>query len=107
MVPWDLTSSVQILEPDLYFLAAYHNASIHFYTLASTPKGKSFLLEHVADGRWIDLSNGLYMNITAARYDPDHPNGEGMLYTKSGQEYHVGEHVQEYPVFTAKTCQSY
>lgn len=100
---WDYTSTVQIAEPDLHFLAAYHNATMNLYKPNPFAKGNKFLLEispdymnrergdsgSTADGRWTDLSSGLYLNITAVRYSPNHPSGEGMLYTKSGYEYHV------------------
>ncbi|KAG8410601.1 mannosyltransferase [Metarhizium acridum] len=102
MLPWEYSSNVQITESDLHFLAAYHNASIHFYKRKAMPKGKTFLLEispdfmnraqtgatDVIDARWTDLDSGLYLNITAVRYSPDHPSGEGVLYTKNGQQFH-------------------
>lgn len=102
---WDYSSNVQIPESDLHFLAAYHNGTIHFHRLKGMQKGKKYLLEispdymnreqgsarDAVDGRWIDLGTGLYMNLTAVRYNPDHASGEGMLYTKNGQEFHVCE----------------
>ncbi|KFG80563.1 putative mannosylphosphorylation protein (Mnn4) [Metarhizium anisopliae] len=102
MLPWDYSSNVQITEADLHFLAAYHNASVHFHKRKAMPKGKRFLLEispdftnraqtgatDVIDARWTDLGSGLYLNITAVRYSPDHPSGEGVLYTKNGQQFH-------------------
>ncbi|KID78763.1 LicD-like protein, partial [Metarhizium brunneum ARSEF 3297] len=102
MLPWDYPSNVQITEADLHFLAAYHNASVHFHRRKGMPKGKRFLLEispdftnraqtgatDVIDARWTDLGSGLYLNITAVRYSPDHPSGEGVLYTKDGQQFH-------------------
>lgn len=105
MLPWDYFSNVQITEADLHFLAAYHNASVHFHRRKAMPKGKRFLLEispdftnraqtgatDVIDARWTDLGSGLYLNITAVRYSPDHPSGEGVLYTKDGQQFHVSE----------------
>jgi hypothetical protein len=111
MMPWDLNSNVQITEASLHFLAAYHNSTIHFHRLKTIPKGRKFLLEispdfmnreledggDAVDGRWIDLSSGLYLNISAVRYSLDHPSGEGMLRTKSGQEFHVSEFVTDSP----------
>ncbi|OAQ62844.1 mannosylphosphorylation protein (Mnn4) [Pochonia chlamydosporia 170] len=102
MMAWDYSSNVQITESDLHFLAAYHNGTIHFHKLNSMQKGKKYLLEispdymnreqggarDAVDGRWIDLGTGLYLNLTAVRYNPDHERGEGMLYSKNGQEFH-------------------
>ncbi|KAK2595665.1 mannosyltransferase [Conoideocrella luteorostrata] len=108
MMTRDYTSNVQITERGLYFLAAYHNASIHYYRSKALPKGRKFLLEisssykqreryavGAADGRWIDLASGLYLNISAVRYNPHHPNGQGMLDTKNGEEFHD---TQLYPL---------
>lgn len=100
-MPWDLDADVQISEADIFFLAAYHNMSTWYFQYEAIPDGKVFLLEvnphfrhretddllNVIDARWIDTSTGLFIDITAARYDVGSVHGEGMLYDKNGHEY--------------------
>lgn len=101
VMPWDYDADVQITEADMYYLAAYHNMTVHYYKYGGMEEGRYFQLEinpyfkhreqddksNVIDGRWIDMQNGLYIDITAARYDLDHEEGEGILYDKYGHEY--------------------
>lgn len=101
VMPWDLDADVQVTEADMYFLAAYHNMTIYYYKYGDMTKGRFFQLEinpyfkyrgqddvlNVIDARWIDLETGLFIDITAARYNLNHEEGEGMLYDKHGHEY--------------------
>ncbi|TFB06760.1 Protein MNN4 [Trichoderma ghanense] len=101
VMPWDYDADVQVTEADMYFLAAYHNMTTYYYKYGDMEKGRFFQLEvnpyfvhreqddksNVIDARWIDMQNGLYIDITAARYALDHPEGEGVLYDKFGHEY--------------------
>ncbi|KAK6450519.1 hypothetical protein FP744_10006769 [Trichoderma asperellum] len=101
VMPWDYDADVQITEADMYYLAAYHNMTVYYYKYGGMEEGRYFQLEinpyfkhreqddksNVIDGRWIDMQNGLYIDITAARYDLDHEEGEGILYDKYGHEY--------------------
>lgn len=102
-MPWDLDADVQVTETDMYFLAAYYNMTTYYFKYGDMEVGKYFLLEinphfihrdeddvlNVIDARWIDMGTGLFIDITAARYDLDHPEGEGILYDKFGHEYRV------------------
>ncbi|KAL6813323.1 LicD family domain-containing protein [Trichoderma sp. SZMC 28013] len=101
VMPWDYDADVQITEADMYLLAAYHNMTIYYYKYGTMEKGRYFQLEvnpyfvhrdqddrsNVIDARWIDMQNGLYIDITAARYALNHDEGEGVLYDKYGHEY--------------------
>ncbi|KAF4124884.1 LicD family [Geosmithia morbida] len=101
IMPWDLDADVQISEADMYYLAAYHNMTTYYYKYEGAPEGRFYLLDlnphyvhrgtddvlNVIDARWVDTSTGLYIDITAARYNIDHPRGEGILYDKNGHEY--------------------
>ncbi|KFH44473.1 hypothetical protein ACRE_047740 [Hapsidospora chrysogenum ATCC 11550] len=101
IMPWDMDADVQISESDMYYLAAYHNMSTYYYKYEGKPDGCFYLLEinphfehrekddvlNVIDARWIDTKTGLFIDITAARYDTDHPRGEGVLYDKNGHEF--------------------
>ncbi|KAI1059338.1 hypothetical protein LB507_004044 [Fusarium sp. FIESC RH6] len=101
VMPWDLDADVSMTEADMYFLSAYHNMTIHYYQYDGCPDGCYFQLElnphfkhrgrddrkNVIDARWIDMQNGLFIDITAARYDPGHKQGEGVMYDKNDHEF--------------------
>lgn len=102
-MPWDLDADVQVSEADMYYLAAYHNMTTYYYKYDRVPEGCFYLLEvnphfehrdqddalNVIDARWIDTKSGLFIDITAARYNTDHPQGKGILYDKNGHEFKV------------------
>ncbi|KAF7551653.1 hypothetical protein G7046_g7659 [Stylonectria norvegica] len=101
VMPWDLDADVQVTEADMYFLAAYYNMTIYYYKFGDMETGRFFQLEinpyfkhrdqddilNVIDARWIDMETGLFIDLTAARYAPEHERGEGILYDKHGHEY--------------------
>ncbi|PNY26673.1 Protein MNN4 [Tolypocladium capitatum] len=102
-MPWDFDADVQVTEADMYYLAAYYNMTVYYYKYGSMTKGRYFLLDinphftyrerddllNFIDARWVDMESGLFIDITAARYDPNHEAGEGMLYDKNEHEYRV------------------
>lgn len=102
-MPWDLDADFQITEVDLYYLAAYHNMSTYYYKHEEEEDGRLYLLDvnphysnrdpedqlNVIDARWIDTRNGLYIDITAARYYKNHPRGDGIMYDKAAHMYRV------------------
>jgi len=77
--------------------------SVFYYQTPRIPEGRDYLLEvnpnfsnreqtdveNVIDARWIDTSTGLFIDITAVRYNLTHPSGEGMLSCKDGHEFRV------------------
>ncbi|KAL7790049.1 mannosylphosphorylation protein [Trichoderma ceciliae] len=101
IMPWDYNADVQVTEADMYLLAAYHNMTTYYYKYGAMEEGRFFQLEvnpyftyrtqddqsDIIDARWIDMQNGLYIDITAARYDLNHKEREGVLYDKHGHEY--------------------
>jgi hypothetical protein len=103
ILPWDSDIDVQITEPNMFFLAAYYNMSVWHYKTPRIPEGRDYLLEinphyknreqsdklNVIDARWIDTESGLFIDITSARYNHTHVEGEGMMYSKDGHEFRV------------------
>ncbi|KAF4965178.1 hypothetical protein FSARC_6996 [Fusarium sarcochroum] len=101
VMPWDLDADVMVTEADMYFLAAYHNMTIYYYQYEGCPEGRFFQLDvnphhthrgrddtlNYIDARWVDMQTGLFIDITAARYDPGHEMGEGVLYDKHDHEF--------------------
>ncbi|OLN81697.1 Protein MNN4-like protein 1 [Colletotrichum chlorophyti] len=101
ILPWDSDADVQITENGIKFLAAYYNMTTWYYKYPRIPAGRYFQLEvnpnyarrdgedpqNAVDARWIDMENGLFIDITAVSYVKDHPEGEGVLASKDGHEY--------------------
>ncbi|KAH8813070.1 mannosylphosphorylation protein [Xylogone sp. PMI_703] len=101
ILPWDSDSDVQMTEGSMHYLASYYNMTTYHYRTARMPEGRTYLLEvnphyisseqsdilNLIDARWIDTRTGLFIDITTARYDHDHPAGKGMLVCKDGHEY--------------------
>ncbi|KAJ5586918.1 uncharacterized protein N7459_002683 [Penicillium hispanicum] len=83
--PWDNDLDVQISEATIHFLADYYNMTEHHFELPHVEGGRTYLLEinpyyvvkstkdtlNVIDGRWIDMSSGLFIDITAVRKDDE------------------------------------
>ncbi|KAJ5740499.1 hypothetical protein N7493_000371 [Penicillium malachiteum] len=83
--PWDNDLDVQISEPTIHFLADYYNYTDHHFDIPGVEGGRTYLLEinpnyvvksikdrmNVIDGRWIDKSSGLFIDITAVRPDDE------------------------------------
>ncbi|KAF6815991.1 hypothetical protein CSOJ01_03260 [Colletotrichum sojae] len=100
-LPWDSDADVQVTENGIKFLAAYYNMTTWFYKYPGVPEGRFFQLEvnpnyayrgqddteNFVDARWIDMESGLFIDITAASYVENHPEGEGVLASKDGHEY--------------------
>jgi hypothetical protein len=109
ILPWDSDIDVQISEGSIYYLAAYYNMSIFYHKAGPMMQGREYLLEvnphykireptdklNVIDARWIDTETGLFIDITAARYNLSHPQGEGILGSKDGHEYRVFAPIDE------------
>lgn len=102
-MPWDSDVDVQVTEATMYYLAAYYNMSVFHYNTPRIPDGRDYMLEinphyinreradrlNVIDARWIDTETGLFIDITTARYNISHPEGEGMMSCKDGHEFRV------------------
>lgn len=99
ILPWDSDLDVQVRESSMFYLAAYYNMT--YYRYRRIGGGRHYLLEinpnyvnreqsdehNLIDARWIDTVSGLFIDITAVRYNVTHPQGEGMLGSKDGHEY--------------------
>ena len=102
VMPWDSDMDVMVTESSIYYLAAYYNMTT-FWFKTGYKRGKDYLLEvnpnysnreqtdvhNRIDARWIDTETGLFIDITAARYNLTHPQGEGMMTCKDGHEFRV------------------
>ncbi|KAL6229910.1 hypothetical protein BDW75DRAFT_234842 [Aspergillus navahoensis] len=97
----------KINEPTIHFLADYYNMTEHHFDLPDVEGGRTYLLEinpnyvvrskmdkaNVIDGRWIDTSSGLFIDITAVRADDERrANGQpGALMCKDRHNFDESE----------------
>ncbi|KAB5549681.1 mannosylphosphorylation protein [Coniochaeta sp. 2T2.1] len=100
ILPWDSDIDVMITESSIYYLAGYYNMTTYWFKTGHK-QGRTYLLEvnpnyvnrertdfrNRIDARWIDTQTGLFIDITAARYNITHPQGEGMMSCKDGHEF--------------------
>ncbi|KAL1879396.1 hypothetical protein VTK73DRAFT_7033 [Phialemonium thermophilum] len=89
IMPWDYDLDVQVSSATLYYLGKHHNRTMHEYFYVNETTGneekKTYLLDinphhvertrgdgmNVIDARWIDISNGMFIDITGlAERDP-------------------------------------
>ncbi|KAK3312696.1 LicD family-domain-containing protein [Apodospora peruviana] len=102
ILPFDHDGDVQMTEESLSWLADHHNATIHAfrshertYLLDINPQHVKDSLEDVnnpVDGRWIDTSNGMWLDITSVRPHPGPAEQEEpVLRTKFGHQYAIGD----------------
>jgi phosphorylcholine metabolism protein LicD len=78
IMPWDSDVDVQMTEKSMEHLSGFYNMTVHHYKLPAFPEGRDYMLEvnphwrnssttdklNVIDARWIDMSNGLFIDIT-------------------------------------------
>lgn len=99
MLPWDHDVDVQMSEESLTWLAKRYNSTIHKYPtgVSFTPGDEQYYLldicpyhvddavldrYNIIDARWIDMSNGLSIDITSLRHYSHKTTGEVFLGTK-------------------------
>jgi hypothetical protein len=87
----------------MHFLASYYNMTTFHYKTKRFPQKRPYLLEvnphyvirddsdqdNVIDARWIDMTSGLFIDITTARYNKDHVQGADIMYCKDGHQFRV------------------
>lgn len=98
LLPWDTDVDVQTTFEDIQTLAQYHNQTSHedltrsattTYLLDVNPQYSDVSQQDVAnkiDARWINTSNGKFVDITAVHDTPDNIS----LRCKDGHHYVVG-----------------
>ena len=104
-MPWDSDIDVQMSASTVHFLASYYNMTVHTYMqreymLEINPKytNSSFKDKlNVIDGRWIDIQNGLFIDITAIR---PKDGSEGIVASKDKHE----EKVRFFACLEITTC---
>ena len=93
-MPWDSDIDVQMTASTVHFLASYYNMTIHTYEdrdymLEINPKYTDASFKdrlNVIDGRWIDVTTGLFIDITAIR---PKPKAKGIFASKDKHEEKV------------------
>ncbi|KAG9699886.1 hypothetical protein KCU95_g1172, partial [Aureobasidium melanogenum] len=83
IMPWDSDVDVQMTEKSMGHLSDFYNMTVHHYKLPGFPEGRDYMLEinphwrnisttdklNVIDARWIDMSNGLFIDITTLHHN--------------------------------------
>lgn len=78
ILPWDWDVDTQVSGATLQFMAEHHNRTLHNYVSEDGGIHREYLLDvnpwsrqrdrgdgaNIIDARWIDTSNGLYIDIT-------------------------------------------
>jgi LicD family len=78
ILPWDWDVDTQVSGATLQYMAEHHNQTIHEYTSEDETFQRTYLLDvnpwsrerdpgdgaNIIDARWIDTTNGLYIDIT-------------------------------------------
>lgn len=109
--PWDNDLDVQVSEPTIQLLAEHHNMTEYRFEFPGVKGSRSYLLDinpnyvvrstkdqlNKIDGRWIDMSTGLFIDITAVRRDDQKRESgqEGALICK---DKHTYEESQIFPL---------
>ncbi|KIX02443.1 uncharacterized protein Z518_08384 [Rhinocladiella mackenziei CBS 650.93] len=105
LLPWDTDLDVQMSAETLAYLVPF-NMTEYWYVMAGEEKPRTYLLDinphhsisstrdvaNKIDGRWIDTSNGKYIDITAVHVRPllsdvQDPPQAPILFCKDGHEY--------------------
>ncbi|KAL9620621.1 MAG: hypothetical protein Q9160_004875 [Pyrenula sp. 1 TL-2023] len=106
LLPWDTDLDVQMSAESLGFLAKSHNMTEYRYPSSGEDSSRKYLLDinphysivsqldvaNKIDGRWIDTTDGKFIDITAVHIDPSEANrGKSrMLHCKDGHKYKAG-----------------
>ena len=105
LLPWDTDLDVQISAKSIAFLAQSHNMTEFHYPTSPGEASRTYLLDinphysivsdrdvaNKIDGRWIDMSSGKFIDITAVHRD-EVGKGTGrssILFCKDGHRYKV------------------
>ena len=100
MLPWDWDVDVQVSYPTIIYLGDHLNMSTHTYVSPDDGQAREYLLDvnphsrntsrgdgtNIIDARWIDPTNGLYIDITAL--SEKHPDKQpGVWSCKNSHRY--------------------
>lgn len=102
LLPWDWDIDVQVHTDTLQMLGREYNMTTHEYSTADKSINREYLLDvnawawervrgdgwNIIDARWIDVRNGLYIDITGlAEVEPE--KEPGVLKCKNNHKYKV------------------
>jgi hypothetical protein len=114
-LPWDNDIDVQMSIETLAGLVPHNMTEYHFPGVAGEDRPRTYLLDinphytiastrdvaNKIDGRWIDTTNGKYIDITAVHVSPgqtEHtPFDQGVFFSKDGHSYSVRTIEAIYP----------
>jgi hypothetical protein len=105
LLPWDWDVDVQVHTDTLQMLGEKYNQTFHHYSSNDKSVNREYLLDvnawawervrgdgnNIIDARWIDVRNGLYIDITGIA-ETNHVEEPGILKCKNGHKYQVSSH---------------
>lgn len=109
MLPWDWDIDTQVSGATLAYMGEHHNQTMYNYTATDGPDGqRTYLLDvnpasverergngnNIIDARWIDVRNGLYIDITGL--SETHPDDNPGVW--SCKNYHRYNTMDLYPM---------
>ncbi|OJD29015.1 mannosylphosphate transferase [Diplodia corticola] len=105
MLPWDWDVDTQVADRTLAYLRLNHNRTrVHYKAADGSDVERTYLLDvnpyseervrgngmNIIDARWIDTSNGLYIDITGlSETEPD--ENPGVWACKNNHRYYTGD----------------
>jgi hypothetical protein len=115
MFPWEADIDMHISLPDLQFLACYYNMTVYDFKFHDSPDGRNneYLLDinpnfpervvsrldnNRIDARWVDISNGAYIDITALNLFEAHAQEKGRPLLWQTKDGHVYDDADVYPL---------
>ncbi|KAI0015594.1 LicD family-domain-containing protein [Xylariomycetidae sp. FL0641] len=103
IMPWDSDVDFQVTEATMDYLAAKHNMSLYPLEPPIVPQKRTYMLDinpyysnpnssdvfNKIDARWIDISTGLFIDITAIH--TNRAKGREWMRCKDGHEYKAAD----------------
>lgn len=113
--PWEADVDMHMTLPDMQFVASYYNMTVYQFRFLNTPEGEvnQYLLDvnpnhpervvgrldnNRVDARWVDMSNGAYIDITALHPLDAHAREKGRPILWQTKDGHVYNDADVYPL---------
>lgn len=113
--PWETDIDMHVSLPDLQFLARYYNMTVYDFRFRENPDDNNnrYLLDinpnhservvgrldnNRIDARWVDMSNGAYIDITALHLFDAHSKEKGRPLLWQTKDGHVYDDADVYPL---------
>ncbi|KAI7721022.1 hypothetical protein KC353_g1706 [Hortaea werneckii] len=114
IMPWDSDLDVQMSEKSMQHLADYYNMTVYHSELPGLHDSRDYMLEinphwvnastgdveNKIDARWLDMTTGLYVDITVLRWDKE-AQSRGIQGAVMCKDKHHYTHKDIFPLRTS------